>query len=106
MPTADIRSNASSHPLGRDLAGGTRTAAVQLIAPNTLFEDRVSRLDLRLSKVFQLAPRRRLQINLDAYNALNSSGILAVQNTLDARWRQPTSILDPRLFQISGNITF
>lgn len=106
MLTADIRSNASSHPLGRDLAGGTKTASVQLIAPNTLFEDRVSRLDLRVSKVFQLAPRRRLQINLDAYNALNSSGILAVQNTFDARWRQPTSILDPRLFQISGNISF
>jgi hypothetical protein len=106
MPTADVRSNASSHPLGRDLAGGTRTVSVQLIAPNVYFEDRVSRLDLRLSKVFQLAPRRRLQINLDAYNALNSSGILAVQTTFDARWRQPTSILDPRLFQISGNYSF
>jgi hypothetical protein len=56
--------------------------------------------------VFQLAPRRRLQINLDAYNALNSSGILAVQNTFDARWRLPTTILDPRLFQLSGNISF
>jgi len=106
MPTADVRSNASSHPLGRDLAGGTRTVSVQLIPPNVYFEDRVSRLDLRLSKVFQLAPRRRLQINLDAYNALNSSGILAVQTTFDARWRQPTSILDPRLFQISGNYSF
>jgi hypothetical protein len=106
IPTADVRSNASSHPLGRDLAGGTKTVVVPLITPNTLFEPRVSRLDLRLSKVFQLAPRRRLQINLDAYNALNSSGILAVQNTFDARWRLPTSILDPRLFQLSGNISF
>jgi hypothetical protein len=53
-----------------------------------------------------MGPRRRLQINLDAYNALNGSGILAVNNTFDARWRQPTSIIDPRLFQVSGNFTF
>ena len=53
-----------------------------------------------------MGPRRRLQINLDAYNALNGSGILAVNNTFDARWRQPTSIIDPRLFQFSGNFTF
>jgi len=111
--TAEIKPS-----LGRDLAGGiktltgaagqtlTGTAMLPLIVPNTLFENRVSRLDLRLSKVFQLAPRRRLQINLDAYNALNSSGILTVNNTFDARWRQPTSILDPRLFQISGNYSF
>ena len=27
-----------------------------------------------------------------------------MNNTFDARWRQPTSILDPRLFQFSGNV--
>jgi hypothetical protein len=96
--------------LGRDLAGGVRTltgsAALPLIKPNTLFEPRVTRLDLRVTKIVKMGPRRRLQINLDAYNALNSSGILAVNNTFDARWRQPTSILDPRLFQFSGSYTF
>jgi hypothetical protein len=49
---------------------------------------------------------RRLQINLDAYNALNSSSILTVNNTFDARWRQPNAVIDPRLFQVSGQISF
>jgi hypothetical protein len=48
----------------------------------------------------------RLQINLDAYNALNGSGILTINNTFNARWRQPNAVIDPRLFQISGQYTF
>ena len=47
----------------------------------------------------------RLQLNLDAYNALNSSSILSVNSTYDARWRQPNSVIDPRLFQVSGQIS-
>ncbi len=50
--------------------------------------------------------RYRLQVNLDAYNALNSSSILSVNSTYDARWRQPNSVIDPRLFQVSGQISF
>ena len=91
--------------LGRNLAGGTRTVTVPLVAPQTLFEDRTSRLDLRVSKIFNMGSKR-LQINLDAYNALNSSSILAVNSTFDARWRQPNSVIDPRLFQVSGQISF
>jgi hypothetical protein len=91
--------------LRRDLAGGTRTVTVPLIEPQTLFEDRTSRLDLRVSKIFNVA-RYRIQVNLDAYNALNSSSILTVNNTFDARWRQPNSVIDPRLFQVSGQVSF
>src|SRR6185295_18814373 len=62
--------------LGRPLSGGLSTPAVRipLVAPQTLFEDRISRLDLRLSKIFKYN-RYRFQINLDAYNVLNSNGI-------------------------------
>jgi hypothetical protein len=91
--------------LGRPLAGGVRTVTVPLVAPQTYFEERTSRLDLRVSKIFTFA-KYRLQVNLDAYNALNSSSILAVNSTFDARWRQPNSVIDPRLFQVSGQISF
>jgi hypothetical protein len=108
-PTYDANYPATSAEvapsLGRPLAGGARTVTVPLVAPNTLFEDRFSRLDLRVSKVFQMGTYR-LQVNLDAYNALNSSAILAVNSTYDARWRQPNSVIDPRLFQVSGQISF
>ena len=61
--------------LGRPLAGGRRAATVPLVAPQTLFEARIRRLDLRVSKILY-AGRFRFQINFDAYNALNTSSVL------------------------------
>lgn len=92
--------------LGRNLAGGARTALVPLVAPNTLYEGRINRVDLRVSKIFKLGTRRRLQLNVDAYNALNSSAITAINSTFDARWLQPNTVIDPRLFQFSGEFIF
>jgi len=92
--------------LGRPLAGGTRTALVPLVAPNSFFEARINRLDLRISKKLNVGGRRHLQLNLDAYNALNSSAITAINSTFDARWLQPNTVIDPRLFQFSGELSF
>jgi hypothetical protein len=71
-----------------------------------LFEDRISRLDLRLSKVFNFTSRIRLQLNLDAYNALNSNAVRAVNINYGSAWTRPTQILDPRIFQLGGQISF
>jgi carboxypeptidase family protein len=101
-------SNAEIIPsLGRPLSGGLSTpqVAIPLVAPQTLFEDRITRLDLRLSKIFKVN-RYRFQINLDAYNALNSNAIRAVNSVYGAAWRTPLQILDPRLIQIGGSLTF
>jgi hypothetical protein len=91
--------------LGRQLAGGTRTALIPLLPLQTYFEDRTTRLDVRVSKILRYG-KYRVQLNIDAYNALNSSSILTVNNTFDSRWRQPDSVIDPRLIQFSGQITF
>ena len=93
--------------LGRNLAAGTRgTATVPLIQPQTRFEARQMQLDLRLSKQFTRRSRIRLQANLDVYNVLNANTILAINNTYGGQWRRPTSILDARLVQIGGQLTF
>ena len=92
--------------LGRDLAGGARTVNIPLIMPNTMYEGRIRRLDLRLTKHFELRSRIRLQVNLDAYNALNSSAIQNINTTYGASWLTPTQILDPRIVQFSGQLTF
>jgi hypothetical protein len=92
--------------LGRNLAGGARTINVPLVAPQTLFEGRIRRLDLRLTKIFRVTNRMRLQANLDAYNALNSSAIQSVQTSFGPNWLSPTTILDARILQISGQLTF
>jgi carboxypeptidase family protein len=93
--------------LGRPLSGGLTTPAVRipLVAPQTLFEDRISRIDLRLSKIVKYR-RIRVQLNLDAYNALNDNSIRAVNSAYGPGWRTPLQILDPRLIQFGGQISF
>jgi hypothetical protein len=103
-------SNAEIAPsLGRNLSGGRtgldQNTAIRLVAPKTLFEDRVSRLDLRFSKSFKFQ-RYAIQLNLDAYNALNSNAIRAVNSNFGTAWRTPLQILDPRLVQVGGQLSF
>ena len=92
--------------LGRPLAGGARSVNIPLIRPNQLFEGRIRRVDLRLTKNIKMGNKARLQANLDAYNAFNSSAVQAINNTFGASWKQPTQILDPRLFQVSAQLSF
>jgi hypothetical protein len=91
--------------LKRPLAGGARTATVPLVEPGTMFEGRRTQLDLRLSKIFTVN-RVRVTANLDLYNALNTSDVLALVTTYGARWQQPTSILDGRLVQLGLQVGF
>jgi hypothetical protein len=92
--------------LGRPLSGGATTVQnIPLVAPQTLFEDRITRLDLRLSHSFTIQ-RFRLQLNLDAYNALNANSVRAVNSTYGSAWSRPQQILDPRLLQVGGTISF
>jgi hypothetical protein len=76
-----------------------------LVPPQTLFEARISRLDLRLSKAIRFN-RYRIQLNLDAYNALNANSVRAVINNYGARWQSPSQILDARLIQFGGQFSF
>jgi len=98
--------------LGRNLgACGTRlpctaTATVPLVAPGTLYDHRIRRLDLRLTKLVRLSQRLRLQGNLDLYNAFNGSGVVQVNNAYGSQWRQPTEVQDPRIVQFSAQLTF
>lgn len=92
--------------LGRVLSGNARTATVPLLAPQTRFEERTSRLDLRVAKSVRVGQRVRVQANLDLYNALNSSSILALTNAYGARWLVPTLILEPRILQLSAQVNF
>ena len=50
--------------------------------------------------------RFQVQLNLDVYNALNANSIQADNNRYGPGWRRPLEILDPRLFQIGGQISF
>src|SRR5207249_3150676 len=107
---------------GIQLGGGvdtgrtaTTTVPVPLIPPMTVFLPRRTQLDLRLTKTVRLGPKARLQANVDIYNALNGSSLIAANSTYGPRWLQPASdnaiggvdpILPGRLFQFGGRMTF
>jgi hypothetical protein len=92
--------------LGRPLSGNARTATVPLVSPQTRFEERTTRLDVRLAKTLRLTNRLRLQGNFDLYNVLNSASILQDTTAYGARWLVPTLVLEPRILQFSANLLF
>jgi hypothetical protein len=98
--------------LGRDLAacGGrvpcVAQATAPLFPPYQRFEGRLNQLDFRLTKRFPVGPRVKFQANVDLYNALNRSPVVGVNTQYGSRWLVPSQILDGRLIQLSGNISF
>jgi hypothetical protein len=99
--------------LGRNLAACgtttgdcTATVAIPLIRPQTLFDARRQQVDLRLSKSVTVSPKVRLQLNADAYNVLNANMAQTIVTTYGPSWRQPLTILDGRLFEFGGTVSF
>ena len=102
-----VATNAEVAPsLKRNLSAPGGNVTVDLIPPNTLFEDRYEQLDLRLMKTFRVQ-RTKMQANLDVYNLLNGSGIIA-ENTRygTAAWQTPTTILGGRLVKFGFQFSF
>jgi hypothetical protein len=91
--------------LSRNLSSGS-TASVPLITPGTVYEPRVTRLDLRLGKVVPFSSNGRIQANVDLYNVLNSSDFTDMTTAFGARFRLPFTVLDGRLLQFGLNVTF
>jgi hypothetical protein len=92
--------------LGRNLsAGANATVTVDLIPPQTLFEDRIQQLDFRFSRNFRISGKR-VEPQFDVYNALNASPILSVNNSYGTAWRTPTQILAGRLLKFGVKVTF
>ena len=84
-----------------------------LIVPGTSYESRRNQIDLRLTKLFRVAQKYRLEANLDVYNALNDSSILNVNGTYGSQWLRPIgdpytggAILQGRLIEFGGRLTF
>jgi len=91
--------------LGRPLSSGAPTVSYNLIEPNRTFGDRVTQLDIRMSKIFRMSTSR-VAINFDLANLLNRNDILGVSTTYGAAWLTPTAILDPRLFKLGVQFDF
>jgi hypothetical protein len=79
-----------------------------LFEPNTEFEERLTQLDVRFSKIVRLG-RTRLTGNFDIYNLTNSNTILSRNNTYaptSTAWGTPASVLAARLFKFGVQFDF
>ena len=90
-------------PLGRPFVGAA-TAVVNVIAPSTEYGDRLNQLDFRIGKVLRFG-RGRAALNVDLFNALNANPALT-ENANFASFRQPLSVLNPRLVKFSAQMDF
>ena len=91
--------------LGRPLAGGAASVTVNLIAPQTVFGDRINQVDFRVAKILRFGGKR-VQIGVDIYNVMNSSVAQGYLQTFGANWLRPTSVMDARFARVSGQIDF
>ena len=88
--------------LGRPLSGGANVT-VNLLEPNTVFGDRINQMDMRIGKVVRFG-RTRSTVALDVLNALNSDAILAYNQTFNATWPAPTTVITARLVRASVQV--
>jgi hypothetical protein len=92
--------------LGRNLsAGATATVTIPIVEPTTMYEDRLTQLDVRLTKNFRFG-RTRLQGQFDVYNLFNGSTVLSVNNTFGPLFLRPTGVMGARLFKFGAQIDF
>jgi hypothetical protein len=93
--------------LDRPLSGDAPNATVNLLAPGTMYGDRINQVDFRAAKPLKRGGFRTA-VALDVYNAFNSSAVLAYNNTFvpNGPWLQPLAILSPRLIKITAEIDF
>ncbi|HVZ20101.1 MAG TPA: carboxypeptidase-like regulatory domain-containing protein [Vicinamibacterales bacterium] len=107
MPSATV-----AQFLGRAPSGNVPNVAINLVAPGTLYGDRVNELDLRFSKILRFGGTRT-KISLDLYNALNANPALTYNQTFNpavttgsGAWLTPTSVLAARVLKIGASIDF
>ncbi len=91
--------------LGRPLSGGASSVTVNLVAPQTLFGDRINQVDFRIAKLLRFG-RSRAQIGVDIFNAMNSNVAQGYLQTFGPTWLRPTSVMDARFARVSGQIDF
>jgi hypothetical protein len=93
--------------LGRAPSGNVTSVTVNLIAPGTMYGDRINQLDFRAAKILRFG-RTKTMIGVDLYNALNSSAILTYNNTFvqGGSWLLPNSIMTGRMTRISAEFTW
>ena len=93
--------------LGRNLSGNAPNVTVNLVAPGTLYGDRINQLDFRVAKILR-AGGSKTMIAVELYNAMNSSAVLTYNTAFvpGGTWLQPLTLLTPRFVKFTAEIEF
>jgi hypothetical protein len=93
--------------LRRDLSGNAANVTVNLVAPGTMYGDRLNQLDVRVGKTLR-SGRLRTNLALEIYNVFNSSAVLSYNDAFvpGGTWLQPVTILTPRFLKLAAELTF
>ena len=111
-----VYTNAEILPsLGRNLAACrgaavcTQTVEIDLIAQNSVYEDRVQQVDFRVSRIFRFG-KTRVQGSDDMYNLFNVSNVLNMTTRYSGQtggqWLVPAQIMGGRLFKFTAQFDF
>ncbi len=103
-----VLSAVAAQSLNRLLAGSAQSVTVNLIAPGTLYGDRVNEVDFRIAKVLRFG-RTRTNVGFDIYNVLNANPVLTYNSAFapnGGNWLVPTSVLQSRFVKFSASIDF
>ena len=90
--------------LGRPATQGNQT--VNVIEPGTLYGDRFTQFDLRLTKIFSFANGTRLRAMFDLFNLFNSNSIVRESPGFGPSWLTPQSIMPGRLGKFAFQFDF
>jgi hypothetical protein len=95
--------------LGRPLAGGAPLTFVNLIEAGELYGDRITQVDLRVSKILRFAGRRA-NVGFDIFNLFNTNAVYQYNTTYStvtpATWLQPSQLVVARFAKLSVQFDF
>ena len=100
---ADFVYGSADTDLGRPLNLGS--AALHLIQPGEEWGDRVSQVDVRVSKNMNVG-NGRVQVNAAFYNLLNTNATLSWTTRFGPNWLTPTRIMQGRMFKVGAQLDF
>jgi hypothetical protein len=94
--------------LGRPIAGGASTVALDLAKPGEVYPDRLNTVDMRFTKLIRIG-RTRTNVGVDLYNLFNANtGITFNPNygVDGSTWLRPNAILNPRYLRFNATVDF
>ena len=91
--------------LGRDLSGSARNVTVNIVAPGSLYGDRLTQTDLRLGKIIRFGARRRVTASVDLFNLFNADAVLSESSNY-ATWRVPSVVMSARMVKFTVSTSF